>query len=93
VSTVFDVTAVTVDADTSTTFSVAGVDEVVITDATLVPDITLDAPEAVSGVIVEVPGMQGPPGLKNVYVQENDPAVEYGWGPEEAGFIWIEVNV
>ena len=42
---------------------------------------------------IMTPGPQGEPGVKNVYVQELNPAVQYGWGPEQAGYIWIEVDV
>ena len=92
-STVFDVTGVTIDADVSTSFTVAGVESVTIADVTAPVSVTIDATDVVSGVAVEVPGMQGPPGLQNVYPQLANPALQYGWGPEEAGFIWIEVNV
>jgi len=92
-STVLEVTSVTVDADTSTTFTVEGVESVTIADAISPVTVTIDATDVVSEINVQVPGMQGPPGLQNVYVQPNDPAIEFGWGPEEAGYIWIEVNV
>lgn len=36
-------------------------------------------------------GPQGPPGLQNVYIQTNDPSVEFNWGPEEEGFVWIQI--
>lgn len=43
-------------------------------------------------VEIQTPGTQGAPGLKNVYVQHNDPAYEFGWGVQETNFIWIEIN-
>lgn len=92
-SDVFDVTSVTIEGDTSTTFTFDGIESVVITDATSVPDVTLQVPEEIDAVTLEVPGMQGPPGDQNIFPQPNSPADEYGWGPEDAYKIWIEVNI
>lgn len=74
-STVFDVTGISVDGLTSAI------------DTTPAVDINVDE---VLTVEVQVPGMQGPPGVQNVFPQSNNPAVEFGWGPEEEGFIWLE---
>jgi hypothetical protein len=60
-----------------------------ITQSSAVPVVTLDVPNETQTVQVEVPGLRGPAGLKNVYIQPNNPAVEFGWGPEETNFIWI----
>lgn len=74
--------------------SIFGVEEIVITDATSAPlDITVDVTEVVTEVNVEVPGVQGPPGLQNVFVGTAAEVAALGWGPEEADHIWIEVNV
>lgn len=95
-STVFDVESVSIIEDTTTTF-LDGVDSVTITDATTWPSVTIDVPADMPAAIVEVPGVQGAPGLQNVYAQLADPSKdELGntiWGAEETGFIWIEVNV
>jgi len=93
VSTVHDVTGFTVDGDTSTSFSVQGVEEVSFVVDNEPVSVTVQADEPITQVNIEVPGIQGPPGLQNVYPQLNSPAVEYGWGMEEAGFIWIKVDV
>lgn len=79
-STVFDITGISIDDGTVVTLE----NPVTVVNTTL---------NAVESVVVEVPGMQGPPGVQNVYVQENDPAVEFGWGMEEKGYIWIEADV
>lgn len=60
-----------------------------ITTTLAVPEVTLDVPNSTQTVQVEVPGLQGPPGVQNVFIQPNDPAVEFGWGPEDAGKVWI----
>lgn len=91
-STVFDVQSIVVDEDGPFTLGTVP-QTVVIQDATTVPNIRIEADTQVTAVKVLVPGLQGAPGLKNVYVQPNDPAIEFGWGPEEAGFIWIEADV
>ena len=75
-STVFDATALTVGQGTVPLGPVVTVVDVVVPTATLV---------------VNVPGVQGPPGLQNVYVQANDPAVEFGWGAEQEGFLWAQI--
>lgn len=38
---------------------------------------------------VQVPGIQGAPGVQNVYVSSTDPST--GWGPEQSGYVWIKV--
>ncbi|HEY6021702.1 MAG TPA: hypothetical protein VIY48_18090 [Candidatus Paceibacterota bacterium] len=51
----------------------------------------------VSAVEIDLPvsltAQQGPPGVQNLYVQGTNPAVQYGWGPEEAGFIWVNASI
>jgi hypothetical protein len=90
VSTVFDVTAITVDGGTPIVAS-ADVDVITISDVTTAPSIVIDQPDTVQSVTVEVPGIQGPPGLQNVFVGPDDPSA--GWGMAQKGFIWIEVDV
>jgi hypothetical protein len=89
VSTVYDATELTVDNETVLDLT-NSVTTVTISDVTTVPDLTIDVANTVDTVQVEVPGPQG---VKNVYVQSNDPAVEYGWGANQANFIWIETSV
>ena len=49
----------------------------------------------VRNVEIITAGTQGQPGVKNVYVQPNDPSLnENGdriWGMEEKGFIWVQI--
>lgn len=90
-STVFDVTSVIVDGGNPAIFDTA-IDTVTISDVTTTPSVTIDSPETVDVVTVEVPGMQGAPGVKNVYVQEANPATQYGWGVEETDYIWIPIT-
>lgn len=87
-STVFDVTGISVDGG-ATTALIAGVDQVTITDATSIPNVTVSVPDPVDTVTVEVPGIQGPPGLQNVFVSSTDPSA--GWGAAQTGFIWIQI--
>ena len=94
-STVFDVTSVEVQADTNTVFAVDSVQSVTISDDMTPVSVTVDATDVVSQVNVEVPGIQGPPGLQNVHVGLTNPATIPGeeWGMAEKGYIWIEVNI
>jgi hypothetical protein len=55
-------------------------------------NIEVTVPQRAAHIDINVPGPQGPPGLKNVYVQQNNPAVEFGWGPEQEGFIWARIT-
>ena len=77
-STIFDIAQVTVDDNL---FDITGVS---IGFSTTFPIVTTDS------IIVEVPGLQGPPGLQNVYAQTANPATQYGWGVEETGYIWLQ---
>lgn len=88
-STVFDVDQISVAGGSSTSFQTS-VTEVTIINAFQTPSVSIEAQTSSPVVQVEVPGMQGPPGLKNVYVQSTSPAAEHGWGEDEKGFIWIE---
>lgn len=38
-------------------------------------------------------GPQGPAGDQRVFARLSNPALDFGWGPEDAGKVWIEVNV
>jgi hypothetical protein len=69
----------------------ASITDIVVQDAFVAPDLTLTPATGPEIVEVQVAGPQGPAGLQNVYVQENDPAVEFGWGAEEEGFIWAQI--
>ena len=91
-STVFDVTSITIDDGAPLGLS-AGVDNVSISVVNVVETVTVSTPDPVDSAMVEVPGMQGAPGVKNVYVQLANPAVANGWGMAEKGYIWIEVDV
>ena len=85
-STVFDATDMTV-AELGTT-PIGVPTSITFADATTVPSVTLNVPTTVDTVTIAVPGPQG---LKNVYVQSNDPAVEFGWGAAQTDFIWIQI--
>lgn len=56
-----------------------------------ITSVGITVPDIHKTVDLSVPGVQGPPGLKNVYVQQNNPAVQFGWGPEQEGFIWARI--
>lgn len=85
-----DVTAVEIDGGSPVPFDVSN-PVIEIQDTTTPPSISIQV-EATSQIVeVQVAGPQGPPGLQNVYPQTNDPSVEFGWGPEEAGFVWLQV--
>jgi hypothetical protein len=92
VSSVWDVETLIVDESEPVAFS-NQVESITIAVESDIETVTLTVPEEVDSVNVEVPGMQGAPGLQNVYVQLNDPAVEFGWGMAEKGYIWIEADV
>lgn len=94
-STVWDVTGITVDEASPLTLN-TDIDAVTITIDSDIESVTLTVPEEVESTTVEVPGMQGPPGVQNMYVQTVNPATqdpENPWGMDEKGFIWIEANV
>lgn len=94
-SSVLEVTAISVAGAPAVTVGV-GTTNVQVTNAMTIPSVDITVPSPIQTVAVEVPGMQGPPGLKNVYVQWVDPSTEdpeNPWGPEEAGFIWIKADV
>lgn len=58
----------------------------------VVGQLMLDIPEvAVTDATIEIPVVQGPPGLQNVYIQEDDPSA--GWGEAEKGNVWIRTGV
>ena len=90
-STVFDVNALTVNGSGTTSMGTS-ITDIVITDATIVPNVDIIVNSEVESIEVQVPGPQGPPGLQNVYVGPTDPSVLYGWGPEETDFIWIRTQ-
>jgi len=85
-STVFDATDMTV-AELGLV-AVGVPTSLTISDATTIPSVTINAPQTVSTLTISVPGPQG---VKNVYVQSNDPAVEFGWGADQTDFIWIQI--
>lgn len=91
-STIYDVDAVAVNDAPASSFSVA-LDNIAVEYDPAVTNINLNVDATPQTVQIETAGPQGPPGLKNVYVQPNDPAVEFGWGMAQKGFIWIEATV
>lgn len=94
-STVFDVTGITVSADVEIPVTINSVESVTIADAMVTPTVTLESDLMVSQIDVEVPGPQGPPGVQNVYVGATNPATIPGqeWGAEEINYIWIRTDV
>jgi hypothetical protein len=93
VSTVFDVTGVAVDGGTSVAID-SGIDSITLTDDTTAPNVTIDVPQELESIVVEVPGIQGPPGVQNLYVQSDDPSKDGNgntiWGTEQTNYIWIQ---
>ena len=89
-SSVFDIGSVQVDTHPEVVLGVVptNIDIEMETDVTNIEIVDNTDVEVVE---VQVPGPQGPPGLKNVYIQENDPSVEYDWGMEQAGYVWIQL--
>lgn len=87
-STVFDAAAIVVDGSTSALQPAVSTVNVVVSQT--IQSVNLTVPNTTSAIEVQLPGVQGPPGLQNVFVQSNDPAVEFGWGMEEKGFIWAQ---
>lgn len=85
-----DVTDLEIEGEDTISIA-AAVSSITIEDAFAVPDITITPFAGPEILEVQVAGPQGPPGLQNVYIQSNDPAVEFGWGAEEAGFVWIQI--
>lgn len=83
-STVFDVTAVTVNGGAPTSFGTA-IDNVLIQDAFQPINVTVTNPQDIETVEVAVPGIQGPPGLQNVFVSDTAPS------SPSINDIWIEI--
>jgi len=92
VSSVFDVDTISIDESDAIDFS-SKVESVEILVDSDIETVTITQPDDVRSVMVEVPGIQGEPGVKNVYVQSENPATQFGWGAAEKGYIWIEVEV
>lgn len=90
-STVFDVT--TLDTQKGAIALAGGnVTSVEITTTLAVPTFSVEVPNSVTTVEVAVPGVQGPPGAKNLYAQTDDPSKKDGvtvWGEDEKGYVWI----
>lgn len=60
--------------------------------APVATSVTVQTAGAVGPLLTAIEtGPQGRPGLQNVFVQSNDPAVENGWGPEQTNYIWIKI--
>jgi hypothetical protein len=83
-STVFEVTSVSVDGGAASTFD-AGIDTITIENAFDTPNVTISTPQDVEIVEVQVPGIQGPPGLQNVFVSDTAPSTP------TLNDIWIEI--
>ena len=89
-SSLFDVTGIDINEGQFTS-SISSVQTIVADVQSDVTTVTIAVEASPEIVQVAVPGTQGPPGDQMVYPQSNDPAVEYGWGPADAGKIWIVV--
>jgi hypothetical protein len=87
-SLIWDVRSIEVDDQPEAVIGL-NVDTIEITVDGVVTEVNLDFPNATETVQIETPGVQGPPGVKNVYIQTADPAIQYGWGPEQENYIWI----
>ena len=90
-STIFDAAEISVEENPDV---ILGSGTIAVTEVTLSQDVQtveIVVDGEVATAQVEVPGPQGPAGLQNVYVQANDPSAEYGWGPEQEGFIWAQI--
>lgn len=89
-STIYDVASMSIDGGTNVNVS-APLSTITVVPALVDQTITIVPPASTSIVEVQTAGPQGAPGLQNVYIQSNDPSVQYGWGPEETNFVWIQV--
>jgi hypothetical protein len=92
-STVFDVEGIFVEGESSVAIDSA-IDTITITDAMAVQNVTLDVPQELETTVIQVPGIQGPPGVQNLYVQSDDPRKDGNgntiWGTEKTNYIWIQ---
>lgn len=92
-SSLFDVTQISVNNDEFTS-SIDTVQEVTVQVLSDVTAVTITSDSLAEIVEVQVPGMQGPRGVQNVYVSQTDPSKdELGntiWGEEQEGYVWIE---
>jgi hypothetical protein len=87
-----DVRTVIVDGTMTATFTQPVASIQINVPPPTAASIILTVPDGPEVIQIATPGVQGPPGVKNVYVQEADPAVQYGWGPEDANKIWIPIT-
>ena len=87
-----EVAQMSVDGSPNITVGTGAIQTIEIIDTQQIPETEIIVPATTQVVEVEVPGVQGPPGVQNVYIQENNPAVQYGWGPEETGYVWIVIQ-
>jgi hypothetical protein len=91
VSLIFDAKSITVDADEPIEFSMPGIRNVDVSIDNPVTKVEVNVPNTVSEVAVEVPGLQGAPGLQNVYIRDTSPAIDFGWGMNEKDYVWIKI--
>lgn len=89
-SLIWDAKSILVDGDSAIAVDL-NVATVEVNVALPVTEVSVSVPNSTQTVQVEVPGLRGPAGLKNVYIQAINPAEQYGWGPEETNFIWIPI--
>jgi hypothetical protein len=89
-STIYDVASMTVDGGTAVNVS-APVTTISVVTALTDQIITITPPATTEVVEVQTAGPQGAPGLQNVYIQSTDPAQQFGWGPAQTNFVWIQV--
>lgn len=90
-SSLFDVTGIAVDEGQFVAL-IDGIQQVTVQVDQPVSTVTITADSGPEVLQIEVPGPQGPPGLQNVYIQTNDPSIEYSWGMDEKDFIWIQTT-
>lgn len=64
--------------------------EVILTNSMLTESIELTVESIVDTVEVVTAGMQGRPGLQNVFVDATDPSDE-SWGEAQKNFIWVKI--
>lgn len=71
-STIFDVTAVSVEGNADVVISTATMPTITVTDMT-VPQVSLKVEQEVEVLQIAVPGPQGPPGVQNLFVSSTPP--------------------
>jgi hypothetical protein len=80
-----DVTSISIDQGADVIIGTGAVEQIIIDDATIAEEIVLNVTSNPEIVEITTVGPQGPPGLKNVYVQSTAPT------SPNLNDIWIQI--